>query len=426
MSQSKPWIPAAIALVVGAAIGAFAVEAWRPARAEEAFPVGIPVLPPTFAETDVPARVPNPKPAGTEAPVSEPVNRRSEEEPDVLFTDALLEYAREGIVEGWRSKRSDEPTDEQLERGVEAFRRGVLAIPAVIGAELADTQSELELAREDARTGGVFEALRRVRENGTGPLPELVLDRDTFDGFFVTESPRTAVDGPTAFARGALKRDEPVPDGSVVSFPAGVHRLEDFGSKWREHYPRDLVLRGAGMNATLLVLDSDLSAYDLVRNLAIEDLSLHTDDDYLFDVREPAMSVTLRRVRFTGWDMGAGSSCLFGTESLALRAIDCEFLGGYGSSPRSGQLFDVRHNGLLARFEGCRIERTRVFGNFGSGATVVFVGCVIEDALDRRDPPSNVVLDRTPISYWNEETGSELARDLNDLFPDWRRTLSGF
>ncbi|MEZ6018009.1 MAG: hypothetical protein R3F49_23090 [Planctomycetota bacterium] len=372
------------------------------------------------------AAIPPPRPSEA---ISERVARPADGEvagdaSDPLFTAALLARARDGIVAAWKRERRDAPNDAEIDEGLAWFKERTLALPAKIGHELAERRSNLELAEEDARTGGVLTTLKRLQQGAPGPLTSVVADGGTFDRFFVTEFGGAAQDGPSALDARALSSRKPVADGTTLSFPAGVHRLPDFGSYWREHYPRDLTLRGAGKEATLLVLATDMSAYDTVRNLTIESATLHANDNYLFDIREPAMSITLRNCRITGWDMGAGGSCLFGTEALALRASDCEFLGGYGRSPGSGCLFDVRHNGLLARFERCVIARTRAFGSITDGATVVYVACRLEDILDRGgEPPANVTLNGTTVSRWTSEPGTSLKRDLNELFPGWRDAL---
>ncbi len=343
-----------------------------------------------------------------------------------LFGEALLELARANILKGWSSVRKDMPNEDERGRGLDLFRERTPELAITIGRELAERRNNLELALEDSRTGGVFATLARLREGGVGPLPELVSDPKTFDRFFVSESSGPALDGTTVLSRSLLGDRKPVPDGSVLTFPAGVYILENFGAYWRDHFPRDLTLRGAGMNATLLVLRSDLGADDLVRNMTFEGFTVHADDNYLFDIRKPSMSLTMRRVRVTGFDMGAGGSCLFGTESFALRAIGCEFLGGYGRHPGSGSLFDIRHDGLLARFENCVVSRTIVFQNLRPGSTLVFSHSRLEDILDSEgEPPGCVTLDRTSLTHWNYEANLPLERDLNLLFPDWKERLRG-
>lgn len=174
----------------------------------------------------------------------------------------------------------------------------------------------------------------------------------------------------------------------------------------------------------MLVLESDWSAYGRVRNLTIEGLTIHANNNYLFDVRKPSMSITIRRCRLTGWTTGAGSSCLFGTEGLVLRVEDTEITGAYCRIPASGQMFDVRHAGLLARFENCTIEAMRPFASFRSGGTVAFVGCRIRNAVGRStEIPGGVSLPGTEVDWFQGEDESALARDLDELFPDWESRM---
>ncbi|MFT7670559.1 MAG: hypothetical protein ACI8X5_003268 [Planctomycetota bacterium] len=350
-------------------------------------------------------------------------------EADVLFSTALLELARKNIEAGWAKSRPDQPSVEEVDTGLELFRERTPQLARSIGIELSKLRTSKEEVLEDARTGGVFDVLARLMDRTkepSGPLPELVSDRDAFDKFFISESPTSSADGQTSLSIESLHEGKPVPDGSVLIFPPGVFLLEDFGRYWRTHFPRDLTIRGAGMDATLLVLKSGLSANDLVRNLTFEYFTVHTDRSELFDLRKPSMSLTMRRVRVAGWDRGSGSSSLFETEGLALRAIHCEFLGGYGKSPESGKLFDIRHSGLLASFDHCLISRTSAFEKVGSAATVVFSNCRLEDLLGRDNTvPKNITMDASTLSFWNKEHGYKLNRDLSDIFPDWKERLKG-
>lgn len=343
---------------------------------------------------------------------------------DMFFTARLLAHAREDLAEGWASARPDAIPEKTLDAGVERFEEEVMALPAVIGAELARRQTEKELALEDARTGGVFEVLAGLEAGTTsGPLFELTDTEQTFDDLFRAEVSGPGLDGTRILSPGQLTAEPPA-DGSTLQFPAGVHTIDDFGAYWRTRFPRDLTLRGAGMNATLIVLRSDLFAYDRVRNLTIEDCTIHAGNDYLFDVRQPAMSVTIRRTRLTGWKTGAGSSCLFGTEALALRVVDSVITGAYCRAPVHGQMFDVRHDGLVARFDSCRIEAMRPFTYFGRGATVSFVNCIMSNVSYREIPPSVRLVGTTPDRFEGTDH-NVLRRDLNELFPDWERRANG-
>lgn len=350
---------------------------------------------------------------------------------DVLFTDALLALAAEGVQQGWASRRSDEMRDDEREEALALFEKQTLETPPYIGVMLADRRSAAERALEDAERGGAMDLLKRLEDGESGPFFDLVRSDATFDKFFVPRSTGgRGLDGVTALSTAELSKREPVADGSTLQFPAGVFQLEDFGTYWRDHFPRDLTIRGAGKGATLLVLRQDLSAYDAVHNLTIERVTLHTNNHYLFDVRREPMTVTLKESRFTGWGMGAGASCLFGTEGLALRAMDCEFAGGYGRHPGHGQLFDIRHNGLLARFERCTIERTQAFESVHGGSTIVFSACQLRDVLGhpRGQVPGNVLLDGSTVQWFDgpthgDEFDARVKRDLNDLFPNWKQQL---
>ncbi len=344
------------------------------------------------------------------------------EESGVLFSSALLEHTRGGIQRGWARVRKDKPDRSVVATLMDEFQDWTLHLGEELGVKAARAEDAQDLAKEDAERGGAFALLARLDDEGGGPFPDVVGDPELFGKFFPSTKPTGSYDGPGTLSQSELSTRKPVPDGSVLTFSAGVFELQDFGAYWRKRYPRDLTLRGAGRNSTLLVLRSDLSANSEVSNLRIEGMTVHANNNYLFDVRGEPMLLTMEDVRVLGWTSGAGSSCAFGTDTAMLRAIDCEFLGGY-SGRKGGRLFDVRTDGLMARFERCLISRTSPFQGIRAGATVVFASCQLEDIVGGVEPPSNVYLKNSPITAWNEDAGQPLDRDLNDLFPDWTNNL---
>jgi len=374
---------------------------------------------PSGAELSSPSfRSPSDEGAGPGERVDAGGGREPSDDAEAMFSEPLLQHAREGILEGWSSERRDEPGEEVVAEGLATFREQTLAMPPVIGVQLARRRTAAELAAEDARTGGAFAVLDQLMEGGAGPLPKIVESKATFDGFFRTES-----QGPT-LGPAALSGDGRPEDGTTVTFPAGVFEVDDFGRLWGEDYPADLTLRGAGKDATMLVLRSDWSARGRIRNLTIEGLTIHANNNYMFDLRMRSMSLTIRRCRLTGWTTGAGASCLFGTEGLVLRVEDTEITGAYCRRPAYGRMFDVRHAGLLARFENCTIEAMKPFESFNSGGTAAFVNCTIRSAVGRgREVPAGVSLPGTNVEWFEGEDPNALARDLDDLFPDWESRM---
>ena len=133
------------------------------------------------------------------------------------------------------------------------------------------------------------------------------------------------------------------------------------------------------------------------------------------------------RVRLIGFDMGAGSSCLFGTKELAVWLRSCRIEGGYGPHPEYGQLFDVRTDALLARFDNCTIDRVRIAPHLYPGSTVVFANSVLTDVLDHdfdslQEKPGLSFPGSTLAPLPDPFEGS-LHKDLNQLFPNWRQRI---
>ncbi len=129
-----------------------------------------------------------------------------------------------------------------------------------------------------------------------------------------------------------------------------------------------------------------------VRSVTFRDLTLHTNDNSLFDARTDGLTIVLDRCRVTGWDCGAGGSVLLDGRGAAVWARDTRFEGGYGRHPDGGNLF--RCSAHLGRFKGCTIEGPfrSVTNSGGRNASLYFDHCELVDLADRQveelqDPP---------------------------------------
>ncbi len=335
---------------------------------------------------------------------------------DALFSPELLRYATDELRAGWKTVRTEEMSEETLAVELEQFKRQVRRIPSVLGTYAAKELTESETLERGMDEGDPFAILEVLDEDGSrGPLVDFVGDRDSFASLFQRASGEGVVDG-RLHARDA---DGGVADGVTLAFGAGAHRVEGLMRK-RDPFPRDVTLSGAGMDTTLLVF-GDLGTRNTLVNFAIRDCTVFTDNDYLFEI-QPNASIILQRVRVIGFDMGAGASCAFGTDGLALHAIDSRFEGGYGRSPEHGRLFDVRTDALLARFDRCRFSLVNVLDHVRNGATVVFDGCTFHDILDDEQgflsKRAGVVLRNCSYSWLGDRQAPKL--ELDELFPGWR------
>lgn len=381
------------------------------------------------APSEVPAEGVSPDPVkleeATEPRRSAPGARAEAErvpvEDEPLITAALLAYAREGIRQAWNERRS-EPIPSALEEELLAqFKDQVLALPGYLGRDAAEKADEHDRALEDARTGGA-QALLATLDDGGGPVFDLAEDNTRFGELFQRDVEPNFVDGPSLHPW-----EHPPLDGATLTFPAGVFETPDILRAWsaRGRMPRDITIKGAGKDHTLFVGELQGARSD-IRNLTLVGFTLHTNGGYFIDQRRDGMVLKMTDVRVTGFDIGAGSSCAFGTATLALHAERCEFLGGYGSSPVHGRLFDVRTSGLVARFDRCIVDLTSLGYSYHDG-TVLFRQCELTRILDgpERWQSAAVRLDRSPIGFLSKdgEWRQGLQRDLNDLFPDWRALL---
>lgn len=340
-----------------------------------------------------------------------------------LVNDALRAHAESGIASGWAELRTDPIPADRAAEGLAEFEGLVRDEPRRIGRRLAELQTKRDAAEGRFATEDPIRLLRALAEPGVGPVPSLVRDAERFAALYRREHATSFVDGTGLGAR----PDDALGHGAVVTFPAGVF-LVDHLMDHADPFPDEVTLQGAGVDATLLVIP-ELYTRSVLRSFAIRDCSVHTDDNYLFDLRTQPATLEFERVRFTGFDIGAGSSCLIGTRETALWMVDCLVEGGYGRSPAYGQLFSIDTPGFVARFDRCVFRRMWMgLGRANEGATLVLSQCKLEDVFD--DPEADAeeqagvfLEDCIVLRYPGRPYEEPPRRDLNDLFPGWRAAL---
>jgi hypothetical protein len=247
----------------------------------------------------------------------------------------------------------------------------------------------------------------------------MVRDADRFHAFFRC-SGGTVADGP-AVLRG--DKEVQLDPQATLSFGPGVYAFYQGWTQRVKTLPPCITFAGAGRDQTMLVMGS-MSAGEVDR-CAIRDCTVYTNNWDLFDLRREPAVLAFERVRFCGFDSGAGSSSLLDTRGTAVLATDCLFEGGYGRGPSFGSLLDIRTDALLARFERCSFSRIALRPEWlRPGATLIFSHCSFENLLDaeqsfRKERPG-VVFDGCSMTFASIADRALPALDLNDLFPDWR------
>lgn len=372
-----------------------------------------------------------------------PATERTAASPQDLIGPQLREWARRVIREAWKGSRGDDIPDERLERGTRDFEIAVFSAPAAIGRRLAEERTREELLARDAHSGGAFALLDKLSKEPT-PMPQLASDPAAMQALLARSSPETTVRAEVL----GKKLGDKLESGKTYSYPAGVFSVGiDFNGV--QQVPQDVTIAGAGMDATLLVLDGDIYSAKVLQRFSIRDCTVFTNNHYLFDQRVAPATVLLEHVRVIGFDMGAGGSCAlsFSGDGLVLLARDCRFEGGYGRSPQHGRLMSMSSPAMVVRMEHCRIDRVAL-GADGAlgGGTMAFWECTLTDLLDPqmrfaapaqrlgyeetlRSSPG-LVFQGTTISFfdnaaWNlAPTSWDVpTRDLNELFPGWKQAL---
>ncbi len=373
-------------------------------------PLGAPADPRSGAASSERSPVPT-TPANdgrAEAPSAPDVVER--ESTDV-FTAALRDYAIAEARRGWRELRNDAMPDDVLQQLLADYEQQVRTLPAAWGKRAAEQAIEVEGKVDAFAKGDVLTLLATV--DGSEPQTKEFVAGKRFTTLFDARGGGSVVDGTT------IRAGDKIAAGAVLTFPAGVYALGNL-AEGNEPFPTDVTVRGASMDATLLVVD-DLSARSPVDRLSIEDCTVFCENA-ITDMRSHAAVLSLRRVRIVGFDCGAGSAVafyLFGKS--ALRVTECRFEGGYGRAPGSfANLMDTRSL-CLARFERCLFDRV---GLSDAGRTVRFVDCEMRELLGKA--PTDPVYENCritviePAKQWNAEYR---RRDLNTLFPQWRERL---
>jgi hypothetical protein len=403
----------AIGFVAGIVLGGAATLLLRPTGAAMVAPSEHPAVHAAGETPPDPAAAPGKRDAGADGKlerIAAPGN-----DADELVSAALRTRAMAEIRRGWAESRKDAVPDEVMQRSLDSYCRTIIEAPAEMGRSAAKERSEKETRAAAVASGDAFAMLKQV--GGDEPeVRELMRTPARFAELFRPQVGGATVDGRSIEGK---KLD----DGSVITFPAGVFAVSDF-STTRTPSPTDITVRGAGMDATLLVIAQGLSPRDGMARFAIEDCTVFAQSG-ITDVRGEPTVLALRRVRVVGFDCGTGSSVVFYTHMAAVLAQDCRFEGGYGRSPIHGCLINGQQP-MLARFEGCVFARMAL--DYASEPTIVFANCSMTDLL--RPLPRGPVYEncRSQVnelaqrSEW-EALRASLTRDLNDLFPQWQQRL---
>jgi hypothetical protein len=237
---------------------------------------------------------------------------------------------------------------DRAERLRNTYLRQAEAAELSVAAQAVQSIRKERAERDDRLRGGTMAWLKGLEDKWSPPW-ELLRAPHQFDALFARQTSGPTIDGPT------LVYDRPPADGTTIRFPAGrfVLGAQAMRNRWKP-FPKDLAIQGAGMDVTLLVLDQDLEIDADVHCLTLRDLTIHAADHYLTELRDTPFTIRAERVRIVGFDMGAGGSTMVAGTVGAFFATDCRIEAGFGRSPGSGNLFDVR-GAFVARLENCDV-----------------------------------------------------------------------
>ncbi|MEQ8766669.1 MAG: hypothetical protein RL885_22335 [Planctomycetota bacterium] len=342
-----------------------------------------------------------------------------------LIPEHLRAWARREIENAILARRPAAP-EKDVDALVAEFERQVLALPRELAGRFAEDQERIEKNERVVQSGEAVELMSRWASAQLELPADYDQARSIVDRVLTPRAPRGRLSGLSLAAKSTKDRDAlEIDDGTVVEFPAGVFQVDTTSRTFREEWAKDVTIRGAGMDATLLQLEHDFSMRGNVERLRIEDLTLDGSRHGVFDLRTGSLVLDIERVRIVGFDRGAGGSNIFSVaESPSLiRARQCRFEGGYGRSPGGGHLFRWSAK-LLASFEDCRFETFFLVLDDASRteSRLLFQNCSFDRMRDDfTKSHSGVQLRGSRIGEpFDPRKVSEYRRDLKELFPDAR------
>ncbi len=288
-----------------------------------------------------------------------------------------------------------------------------------IAAEKAARARELA-ARKDLERGGPMAFLGKLDKDWVARW-ELLQSPDEYGAMFERKAKGARIDSRS------LTADTELQDGDTILFGPGIHFVNAQAIFNGKTIPKDLLLEGYGMDKSLIVLSTELRPQGLVYSLTLRDLTIHCNDNYLEQMRG---SYTLRveRCRVIGFDMGAGGSNMLSGDTGAFYATDSRIEAGFGRSPNSGNLFDVRGT-LLVRLENCVISGpfSSVYYQW-SGAAHVFDNCRFINMSERfkqrvERKPRQVRFIDCSFEYLTKDqlSTSRKQRGVSEINPAWTK-----
>jgi hypothetical protein len=328
-----------------------------------------------------------------------------------LIPERLFVYAEQAYLD--ERRELGEPADASAFPALrERFEEGVLKLPRNIARWDVDDIRDVRAlsAREQAVTAGSMNALLDALGDDQ-ELADFSLEGESLDFIVRNRVRRSSRDG-ASFAAG----DDPVTEGLVISFPAGIHALNERRLRGPpgEPFPTDVTIEGAGMESTLLRL-SDISIRSDVERLSLRDMTIDCLNDGLFDLRSGNAALDISRVRIVRF-----RGALFdGDDGTVLVMRNSEILGGYGKRPDSGSLVGSAGSPVNAmRFENVRFELIDM--EFHSMKHGLFLGCSF-DRMTEHDMSGEQLVEFRGCAFGEILPSgfdrSTLQRSLNELFP---------
>jgi hypothetical protein len=272
-----------------------------------------------------------------------------------------------GFAEPTRQPAEDEPAAAASR--TEPGGQGAGTDPAPVEAPGSPFEARL---RDDLDRGGSMGLLRGLlaerpdmpwtTATGEGAAA-IVGDLDTFARVF---APR--VEGRVLEGHGADWRT--LADGTTLAYGEGIHEV-----RWEmpaERFPRDLVLKGMGMDRTLLRVSSPPLTGE-IHGFTLVDATVDCQGGKLLWLKSGLVALRLVRCRVIRTE-----TIVDGADASALRAEGCEF--ERGKLPEYARCALLHTTRGLARVDECMFREAIDVGEGGTFVACLFRRCTFEAA----------------------------------------------
>ena len=268
----------------------------------------------------------------------------------------LLEEAKMKFETAFEAEYENSPSPEVTKKAMDQYKQNMATLAASLGAAAGKEAAYKDAMALALKNGDGLKFMKNYRHSRTRSITEMAVKKTHVAEIAEPEMAVNQFEGPALAKDASLAKD--LKKNTEIIFPAGSFEVDEqtintLFRRARKGFPSGVAFVGDGKSKTTLkITDMSLTDGD-VSHLSFRDMTIDCDNDGLFDKRSGALTLKLTNVRLVRFDAGHGGCTLFSiNEGLIVHAQDTDFVGGFGSSPGNGSVFE-RCDLLLGHFERC-------------------------------------------------------------------------